>query len=167
MCLNFLCFINGCMKKLDKRILDAQIEVFLAWGARHRSSTSGESARSYLTTFARHTYKTDILDVTQEDVDEFIASEHLPYPHQKERGRSVLDQMRRFYVARVRNGKQRLVSGRAPHISEIAEVQRLRKMRDEKGSPLSFRNISKIMGKQLSLVHRWSRYPLSGRGERD
>ncbi len=162
-----LTFYTGCMKKLDKRILDSQIEVFCEWGRRH-AGYGGNFGRSYLELFAIHTSKTDILDVTQEDVEIFINSEHLPYPHQKERARSVIGQMRRFYVARVRNGRQRLVGGRPPAISAIGEVQRLRNMKDEKGNKLSFRNIAKIMGKQLSLVHRWSKYPLPKRGdERD
>ena len=151
----------GCMKKLDKRILDSQIEVFLEWG--RRSNTTSERWREWLELFAIHSIKTDVLDIDQVDIDNFmkIVYDKSNHPISLSEARIAITQLTRYYMARTRNAKLRMIMGRPPHIGQIELAQKYRKMKDEKGNPLSFRDIAKLMGKNISLVHRWVRYPLN------
>lgn len=148
------------MKKLDKRILDAQIDVFLEW-SRRQGGQVREAQHEYLYLFATHSEKTDVLDVNEEDIERFLTLDvgRFHYSHRKEDARKALTKLTRFYEARGRNGKTRLTRGRPPHIGEIAKTQEYRKM------GLTLKDISKLMGKPLSLVHRWTKYRLKDRLE--
>lgn len=145
------------MRRLDKRILDAQIEVFLEWG--RRRNIIPPDYREWLELFAIHSVKTDILDVDDSDIDPFMELVYSKVYNTitREKARKAIEQMIRYYAARNRNGQAQLTKGRPPHISEIAKTQNYRKM----GLPL--RDIAKLMGKNLSLIHRWTKYPLQGR----
>lgn len=158
------------MRKLDKRILDDQIRVFYEWGRRMNNASQGGHTEDvhYLEMFATFTHRTDILDVEDQDVQEFLDSqiEGLTYPHQRDKALKSINKMRRFYSARTKQGNKRMVPGRPPHIGEIAQAQEYRKMRDSHGKPLSLKEISRLMGnKSLSLIHRWVKYPLKDRLE--
>lgn len=145
------------MKKLDKRILDAQIEVFLNAGERY-NFVSYRQSKTYLDLFAMHSTKTDIYDVDEADIASFETLVNQRYQHfiYRENALMAVRSMKRFYAARTKNAQTRWRRGRPPHISQIAKTQEYRK----KG--LKLKDIAVLMGKPLSLVHRWIKYPLNG-----
>lgn len=146
--------------RTSKKILELQIEVFLEWG--RRNGIVSTDYREWFLLFLLFTDRHDVMDITLEDIDFFIENEHTVNRTQysQHSARKALRALQRFYMARSRNGKAKLKGGRPPHLDEISQVQKYRKMVDEKGKPLSFRAITKIMGKPIALVHRWSKYPL-------
>lgn len=138
----------------SKTLLKSQAEVFLEWG--RRNSVASLSYRYWLEMFIQDTHYTDVIDVKLEDIDLFVGKRQdiIRTKYTEQSARRALVSFLRFYMARSKNGKLRMREGRPPHISEIAKTQQYRKM----GLPL--KDISKLMGKNISLIHRWIKYPL-------
>lgn len=138
----------------EKTLLDKQIDVFLSWAI--KKNTGSSSYKEWLDLFCRFTAKTDILDVTDEDVDLFMEMvdniENGQY--RKNEAYKAIFGLRRYYMARGKNGNIKLKEGRPPRVDKIEKVQEYRK----KG--LAYRDIAKLVGSHLSLVYRWSKYPL-------
>lgn len=147
------------MTRLDQRILQSQVDVFVEWGRRYNISSSDH--RRWLEIFLQNTDKTDILDVTEEDRNHFleIVKTKTYSQHDYNTARKAIDSLMRYYSARTKNGKRRDTRGRPPHIGNIKRVQTYRK----KG--LTFRDISKLVDRPVSLVHRWAKYPLNREDE--
>ena len=140
--------------RTSQRILESQIEVFLDWSRRHTGG--GDSYRVYLELFALNTLKTDMVDVVQQDIDDYMKIVYSKWanPIWREQAFRAVEQMKRYYSARTKNGLQRLGRGRPPHISQIQKAQDYRKM------GLKLRDIAKLMDKHIPLIHRWLKYPL-------
>lgn len=136
----------------SKKLLEAQIEVFLEWG--RRNSIASVSYKEWLDLFAVSTGKHDILDITEEDIDLFIKKRQdiIRTQYNEQNARKALRAFRKFYMARSKNGREKLREGRPPHTDEINQAKKYR------GMGLSFREISKLMSKNVSLVHRWVGY---------
>lgn len=135
---------------MKKNILEEQVSVFLEWT--RRNSGASLSYQEWLAQFMEYTEKTDIVDVSYEEVDLFVQKVY------NERNsslapinaRKAVNSLMRFYMARSKNGKSKLGKGRPLHIGEIEQTQKYRKM------GLTFKEVSKLMGKNVSLVHRWA-----------
>lgn len=148
------------MKRLGERILESQIDVFCEWGRRY-NILSHYRTREWLELFALHSTKTDILDVNDDDIDEYLKVIYSKYQNQIWRAdaRTSITLMRRYYAARTKNGLAKIGRGRPPHISQIEQAQKYRKM------GLKYHDISKLMNRGVSLIHRWVKYPLPKVGE--
>lgn len=159
----FFCHLK--IMRTNKTLLEKQIEVYLEWSRRNNVASS--SYREWLDLFVLRSEKRDILDVTSSEVEIFLNENQdvIKTQFSRHTARKALTGLLRFYMARSKNGRGKLKIGRPPHLDEIAEVQRYRKMKDAKGNPLSFRAIVKIMEKPIGLVHKWSKYPLDNEGE--
>lgn len=146
----------ACMKKLDKKILDKQVDVYLEWG--RRTNTVGYMhTKEWLDLFTRHSTKTDIMDVDDEDEGYFKTRIYqlARTPYERTQAEKALRGMRKFYGARGKNATRRDVMGRPPHLGEIEQVQKYRKM------GLKLREIERLTGKGISLIHKWIAYPTS------
>ncbi len=130
--------------------------MFLDWGIRHRMAS--ESYREWLVLFRDFTLKDDITDVIQEDVDLFHQYVYDKVKHRvlTEEAQRALAAMIRFYKARGKNGVTRNRGGRPPAISQIRQAQEYQK----KG--LKLWEISKLLGSDKSLVHRWLKRKIDG-----
>jgi hypothetical protein len=143
------------MKTLNRTIIVSQIDVYMEWGVRH--NVISREYGKWLELFVENCPKTDILDVDEEDVNNFrgVLREEIVSGLDRQRAELALKGMRKFYEARSKNGHHRMTVGRPPSISEIRKAQEYRK----KG--LTIGEIGKIMGKYKSQVHRWIKYPLN------
>lgn len=138
----------GCMRKLDKKLLEKQIEVFLEWT--RRKNLTGLYYANYLGEFARFTSKEDILDIKDDDLDLWIAHlfESRHTQHERLDGKRAVEALVRFYRARGVNGAKKESRGRPMDISGREQVQKYRNM------GLKLKEIEKLTGKHFSWIHR-------------
>lgn len=142
------------MKKLEKGLLRKQVEVYLHWRKRTGLTSNYEG---WLEVFINISLKVDILDIGPEDVQLFLDKVYEVANTQtdKNTAKTAIEGLVKYYGARGKNGKTRLVMGRPPHIGQIETVKKYRKM------GLKFRDIEKLMGKDIKTIHRWSKFPLN------
>lgn len=148
------------MRRLkEKELLEQQVRVFMEWGTRHGIVTS-EYVR-WLELFIAVTHKTDILDVTDDDLDFFMSQVYNTEnsQHSRSNARKAVQAIRRYYGARSKNAKKRDTMGRPAHIGEIRKAQNYRKM------GLNLSEIGKLMGRYKSQIHRWVHYSLDSQKE--
>lgn len=136
------------MRKLDKKLLVKQIEVFLEWC--RRANLEGHAYRECLAEFSDHTAKEDIMDIQDEDVERWIAYlfETRTAQYQREEGKRAVEALVRFYKARGKNGRQKETRGRPMDISGREQALRYRNM------GLKLREVAKLTGKDVSWIHR-------------
>lgn len=147
-------FLSGWMAPLEKLMLEKQIDVYLDWGRRRNIGSIGY--KEFLNLFLANTTRTDVLDMTNDDVAMFIGLARQTYAskHYQESARRAIEGLVRFYDARGKNGLKTGKMGRPPHLNEIEQVQKYRNL------GLKLREISRLTGKDLSQVHRWIKFPL-------
>lgn len=145
----------GCMKALDKSLLEAQAKVFFV--ASRRTGRISAFSEEWLEFFIKHSTKTDIMDVTDEDVEFFI---QLVYnktntEYEPRHARKSINGFRRYYMARSKNIPLR-GKGRPRHLDKEDEVA---KYHDE--NKLSFRKIGVLLNPKepvdVSQVFVWYR----------
>lgn len=136
------------MSRLENKLLSKQIEVFLEWC--RRSNLTGASYREFLAEFAGFTLKEDIMDVSDEDVELWIAHllETQNAQYQRLNGKKAVEALIRFYKARGVNGRKKEARGRPMDISGREQATKYRNM------GLTLRETAKLTGKNLSWIHR-------------
>lgn len=96
----------------NEKLIDNQVTVFLSWAK--RSNTIGHNYERDLKLFVRYSQRSDILDITFEDIEKFIkymkeTNHGSLVPLQAEKAvRSVL----KFYQARSKNSTSKFKVGR-------------------------------------------------------
>lgn len=139
-----------------KRLLDEQIDVYLAWGK--KTGTVSSSYREYLNHFKKFIKKDDVLDISDEDVDFFLEKEYSKENSQYARDtiKRVIYCFRKFYMARSKNGKAKLGRGRPP---AIAHYERVGELKTILGDKITFSEIGAILNPEKpvdkSLVWHW------------
>lgn len=139
------------MRRLDKKLLKKQIEVFLEWS--RRSNIQGSSYLSYLEEFSDFSSKEDIMDVQNEDVEIWIAHlfEHYDSLYERLAGKRAVEALIRFYKARGVQGRRNESRGRPMDISGREQAKKYRNM------GLTLRETAKLTGKHITWIHRVTR----------
>lgn len=142
------------MRKTDKDLLRKQVDVFISWGQRNGQVSDGYEG--WLTLFVNTTFKTDIMDVTGDDLHLFLdkAWQIARGQHDKNVAKKAIESLVRYYSARKKNGDTRSKRGRPPQLSEIERTQTYR----QKG--LSYKDISTLTGKKYSQIWREIHYKI-------
>ena len=147
-------FDSYCMKRLNKILLNKQMDVYLQWGIRNHVASSGY--RFWLDLFCKKTHRTDVLDITEEDIDLFFQMvdnvENARY--RKNEARKAILGFTRYYMARTKNGKTRIGRGRPQRTEQVERVKMMREM-DE---PMTFREIARALKADVGQVYKWFTY---------
>jgi len=160
------------LAKLSKKTLFNQIELFYKWKAA-RYPTKAYGDRDTLMRFAFHCNKKDACHVTNEDVENFNAIQS-SYYMRTEAERAVRQLVEFSFSKNVDKsckcanikcvcGKKLMRKTNSGRKAEsIDEILLVKKLKDEgiNGRGLSFRDIARIMNRNISLCHRWYHYPM-------
>lgn len=130
-------------------LIDSQIRVYAAWMRRKNESFQ----TYYLEEFSKLSGISDVMDMTDQDVVDYILSIGYKYnsTYELHKVRTSLNTIRRFYMARSKNIKR--PAGKPPKVEEIEMVKKYRNV-----NKLNFRTIAILMKRNVSLVHRWYYY---------
>jgi hypothetical protein len=149
--LNLLGLLARMRRPRGKELLEWQTWVYAEWGI--RSGVLSHSALPWFDLFVTYTARTDVLDVTDADEDAFV-----DYIYSKNytsyfvnEARKAIRQLRKYYMARSKNGRERLKAGRPPHMDKVEAVMELRSLK----TPLPFRAISRAIGVDVHQIYKW------------
>ena len=150
-----LSFYNWFFKRVGKRLLYKQIDEFLDWKVLTRGTDSVH--REWLYRFARQTRSTEISEVSDREVFEFVRDLNGAYAKMcaKKALESLLNFHREFLVRKQDNATilDMTRSGRKPNVSKIERAKKLKEV------GLSYREIAAVMKSDVKTVYRWHKYP--------
>lgn len=153
--LRFIRYRLVIMAKPDKALLRKQADVYIAWG--RRNDKVPYSYDGWIQLFINTLAKTDIMDVDEKDIEKFLSGPAFQVsrmPSERITSRKAVEGFKNYYEARTKNGKNRRQVGRPAHLSEIERVKLYRKM------GLKYKEIERLTGKKISILHRWIHYKL-------
>lgn len=139
------------MRKTEKDLLRKQVDVFVHWRLKKGGNTMYQD---WLSLFVSSCPKVDIMDITQEDVNDFLAHAYVISRTQSGKilAKKAIEGLMVFYGARNRSATKRDIAGRPPHLDQIQQVQKYREM------GLKYREIERLTGKDVKQIHRWINY---------
>jgi hypothetical protein len=149
------------IKKFRQRKLKKQIDGFIEWSAKN-SPTASLIHKEALEKFIRDTYNREASEITPEHINEYSHSLRTPYAEViAKRSINMFLLYNKRLIIRPQNAKLILMKnhagGRRLSIKQIRKVKELRNKLDKQGRRTPFRKISKKMGINISLAHRWAK----------